>query len=410
MPRRCRKEKVACAYFTWLLGRRDEVWQADGRSNRPGLGRHSLGTSDHQEARRLLVHLDLTMAVKHGLADPSALEPARPRELPLEEGRALYMDFVGRARVAGGVRPSSRKRYRAVFDKFVAYARGKGLTTWDRVTAQTLLGYAAHLEADGYAYRTQYLELTTLKQAILWLVKKGHLAAGSRIELPLEKAQGTDTYCWRPEEVRAMLEHCRGRPELAWLAGVLLALATTGLRISELSGLRWSDIDLDGGMIRLVDETSSGRRRVMKKGSARTLKSGRGRTFPIQEELLPALRALPRHPDGSVFHGPRGGRLKPDVVRRVLIREVLEPMAGRFPTPEDEVGFADGRLHSFRHFFCSLCANRGVSQRVVMRWLGHKDSRMVEHYYHLHDDEARRQMGRIKLFDGEAGGQVAVGE
>jgi integrase len=80
------------------------------------------------------------------------------------------------------------------------------------------------------------------------------------------------------------------------LAGVLLALATTGLRISELSGLRWSDIDLDGGMIRLVDETSSGRRRVMKKGSARTLKSGRGRTFPIQEELLPnAIKRAANH-------------------------------------------------------------------------------------------------------------------
>ena len=45
-----------------------------------------------------------------------------------------------------------------------------------------------------------------------------------------------------------------------------------------------------------------------------------------------------------------------------------------------------------------------------MRWLGHKDSRMVEHYYHLHDDEARRQMGRIKLFEEEAGGRVAAGE
>ena len=236
---------------------------------------------------------------------------------------------------------------------------------------------------------------------MIWLVKGGHLPAGRRIELPLQKARGTDTYCWRPEEVRAMLEHCRGRPELEWLGGVILALAATGLRISELAGLRWSDADLDAGMIRLVDETGSGRRTG--KGPARTLKSGRDRSFPIQEELLPVLLAMPRHPDGSVFHGPRGGRLKPDVVRRVLVRDVLKPLSAG-------AGFADGRLHSFRHFFCSLCANRGVSQRVVMRWLGHSDSRMVEHYYHLNDDEARRQMGRIKLYEVEAGGNGAVGE
>ena len=30
-----------------------------------------------------------------------------------------------------------------------------------------------------------------------------------------------------------------------------------------------------------------------------------------------------------------------------------------------------------------------------MEWLGHQDSEMVRHYYHLHDDEARRQMARL---------------
>lgn len=37
-----------------------------------------------------------------------------------------------------------------------------------------------------------------------------------------------------------------------------------------------------------------------------------------------------------------------------------------------------------------------------MRWVGHKESKMVEHYFHLHDEEARRQMRRIVLTD--AGG------
>jgi hypothetical protein len=69
MPRNRTKEKVLCRYFGWLLGLRDRVWQADGRSNSPNLGRHSLGTSDYKEARRLLAELDLTMAVMHGLAD-----------------------------------------------------------------------------------------------------------------------------------------------------------------------------------------------------------------------------------------------------------------------------------------------------------------------------------------------------
>jgi hypothetical protein len=59
------------------------------------------------------------------------------------------------------------------------------------------------------------------------------------------------------------------------------------------------------------------------------------------------------------------------------------------------LGFKDGRLHSFRHYFASMCAMRGVPERVAMEWLGHKDSEMVRHYFHLHDAESRLQMERL---------------
>ena len=403
MSKHNRNERLACRYFVWRLVRRDAMWQADGRSNRPNVGRHSLGTDDRAEARRLVAELDLVMAVKHGMAEAPAPTPAPQRLLPLDRGRELYMDYVGRSRVAGGVRPSTQKRYRTVFDKFFAFGTDRGLNSWNQVTSQTLQQYAKHLETREYAYRSLYLELTTLKQVILWLVKEKHLPPESRIELALIKPEGTQTYCWRPNEVRAMIDHCRHCPALRWLGGVILALATTGLRISELAALRWSDIDLVRGMIRLADETSSSRC-GSGSGPARTLKSGRSRSFPIQDELLPVLQGMDQLDDGFVFHGPRGGRLKPDRARLALIQEVLNPLSANFPSTAGEVGFVDGRLHSFRHFFCSLCANRNVPQRVVMNWLGHTESRMVGHYYHLQDDEARRQMSRIRLYDQEAGG------
>jgi hypothetical protein len=37
-----------------------------------------------------------------------------------------------------------------------------------------------------------------------------------------------------------------------------------------------------------------------------------------------------------------------------------------------------------------------------MEWVGHRDSKMVAHYFRLHDHEARRQMQGLKLY--EAGG------
>jgi len=104
---------------------------------------------------------------------------------------------------------------------------------------------------------------------------------------------------------------------------------------------------------------------------------------------------MPRK-DAFVFHGPRGGRLKPDTVRQILVREVIEPLTAKFPSSDNERGYKDGRLHSFRHYFASTCALNGVAERVAMQWLGHQDSDMVRHFFHRHDAEARRQMERLE--------------
>ena len=60
-----------------------------------------------------------------------------------------------------------------------------------------------------------------------------------------------------------------------------------------------------------------------------------------------------------------------------------------------ERGFKHGRLHSFRHYFASTCANNVLIQ-MLMDWLGHRDSKMIRHY-HMHDDQARRTMNGIKF-------------
>lgn len=407
MPAKRKKERIVGAHFVWLLGQRDGVYYADGRSNRPPAGRHSLGTRDYAEALEALKQLDLVQAVTLGRADRSLLAAAPPNQISLAEGRRLYLQHVTRPRVVRGARPASAKRYRPVFDKFEEFAKGEGITSWNQVTRRTLEAYAAHLDDEGFAYATQYLELTTLKQAIKWLVEEGRLPASCQVRLQLSKPQGTTTYCWRPEEVQAMVQHCRRHAALGWLADVIAALACTGLRISELASLRRSDIDRDRNLITLTDESTRGRRKAGRQ--ARQTKSGRSRAFPIHGDLQQVLGGLRPAADGLAFHGPRGGRLKPDTVRRVLIREVLTPLRKKYTTASGQVGFADGRLHSFRHYFCSACANSGVPEQVVMAWLGHRDSAMVRHYYHLYDDEAQRQMKRLN-FLGEAGGGVAAGE
>lgn len=402
MPKPRKKELIRCRHFKWRIGQRGGVWYADGRSNPTNAGRHSLGTQKKDEALRLLAELDQQRAEELGLTPktPKLQEPAET--LDLDAGRKLYEKHYERPRVTGGVKPSTAKKYRQVFKKFIPFAKSHGITVWNGVTDNVLIEYAEHLETKGFTYNSQHKELVTLKQALKWLIEEGHLQGVARSKLRLPKAESEAPYCWRREEVSAMVEHCRADEALHWLADVLVALACTGLRIGELVGLRWQDIDTRSGRLMLTDETGhrprAGRER-------RQVKSSRSRSFPIHPNLAAVLDHLPRI-DGYVFRGPRGKQAKADTVRSVLIRDVITPLAEKFPTPDDEKGFRDGRLHSFRHYFCSICANSRVPERMVMDWLGHADSEMIRHYYHLHDDEAQRRMNSLD-FLGQAGGRSA---
>jgi integrase len=395
MPRKPQKDQIRMQYFTWLIGNRKGVFFADGRGNKPNLGRHSLGTRDPTEMREQLQRLDLVKAVEFGFADAAVLKEDGPQLLPLEQGRSLYMEHSGRPAIQGGTTLATQKRYRTVFDKFIAFAKQKGVRYWQQVTKTTLSNYGRWLENNDYHDKTHYFELNQLKSIVKWLVDEGHLPATCVIRFPLVKTQGTTTYCFSLEQVLAIRDHCRERQELHWLADVVVTLAFTGLRIGELAELRWADIDLKTGFLQLTDTSRSGRR--SERHQERTTKSHRGRSLPIGAELRAVLEGLVRRQDGRVFQGPNGGKLKPDTVRNILIRDVLEPLSDRFPTTAEDRGIIAGRPHSFRHFFCSWCADKNIPEQMLMSWLGHRESEMIRHYYHLRQDEARRQMQKLSL-------------
>ncbi len=394
MPKPRMKTEIQCRYFRWLIGTRKGVYFGDGRSNTPSLGRHSLGTRDLKEAQEIIHDLDTRMAVEHGKADRRVL-PANSNDQQLEfaAGRQLYEKYTQRPRIAGGPRLTTFKRYRAVLDKFLLYAQNNHLRYWNQVNRGVLDGYAGWLDGESYAYATEYLELNTIKQILKFLVENNHLPQTALFSYPLQKPQGTDTYCWRQEEVQAIIEHCH-TTGLYWLENAVTALSTTGLRIGELASLRWTDLDLDKGTVTLTDESTSAKRG---KSDRRTTKTGASRSFPIHAKLRSVFVSLERSADGLIFHGPRGGKIKADTMRRILIRDVLEPLKDRFPPQGDEPSFVDGRLHSFRHYFCSACANNNVPERVLMSWLGHSSSKMIRRYYHLHSEESQRHIEQIEF-------------
>lgn len=145
-----------------------------------------------------------------------------------------------------------------------------------------------------------------------------------------------------------MVEHCRNNPKLQWLGSVIVGLAFSGLRISKLASLRWSDINFEKGVVVLTDERRSRVRR--RAGDFRTLKGKRSRQFPIHTELRQLLDSLPRQSDGLVFHEANGKRIIPNRVLRILVDKVIASLGKQYPNRLGEVvGFAQGRVHSLTH-------------------------------------------------------------
>ncbi len=394
MPRKPENAPLICEFFTWRIIVRDGVYYADGRGGKHDLGKHSLGTRDREESLDRLRQLDGQKAVELGLAEAKSIVSSGI--VTIADGWKLYLDFSGRAQAMGGVAPSTLKRYQPVRDKHTDFCRKQGINSWSEFNKVQLEKYGNQL-GKKHADRTVFLEITLLKSVTSWLVAEGHLPPGSVLKYPMRKPQGTDTYCYTTAEVSAMVSHCKASPKLTWLANVILVLAHTGMRISELTSLRWSDVNLERKSITVADERASRRKR--QSGTARTTKGRRSRVLPIHTALAALLRSLPRQADGRVLHAQQGGRLLPRNVLQALIDDVIEPLKKKFPTPDGEIGFERGRLHSFRHFFCSQAFLGGASEGEIREWLGHADSKMVEHYRHLRSEDAQKKMDQIKFLD-----------
>ena len=387
-------ELVKCTYFTWRLRNREGVWYADGRGDNNNPGRHSLNTRDYEEAVEQLNRLDLARAVDLGLADPAALESSDEQQVSLKSGVELFLEHGGRDKVAGGIKEKSVNRYRAVFDKFVPFLERKGLKTWNQVKRHHLEAYSNWLTKEKYEFRTRGFELTQIKSAVNWLIRERYLPESAKIYLRVTKPRDSDTYCYRLEEIEAMLDLCRNDPKLSWLADVIVALANTGMRISELADLTWRNVDLESDQIVLRDES---RRSSADPNSRQSTKSGRDRSLPILAKLkLVLLRRVANKKGPRVFTAPRGGKLRPDNVRWALLKKVIEPLADQFPSEPGKEGFKDGRLHSFRHFFCSLCIEDGVSIPFLMDWLGHRESDMVQYYTRIRPAASKQEVKKVR--------------
>ena len=169
-----------------------------------------------------------------------------------------------------------------------------------------------------------------------------------------------------PTEIRSIVANLEGR----WRP-LLLTAIFTGLRASELRGLRWEDVDLKGAALHV-------RQRADKFNAIGRPKSAAGeRTVPMPPILVNTLRewrfACPKSELGLVFPTGTGAiEYHANIVSRGLAPAQVQ--AG-IVTKDGKAKYTG--LHALRHFYASWCINRredgglGLPLKVVQHRLGH---------------------------------------
>jgi site-specific recombinase XerD len=166
------------------------------------------------------------------------------------------------------------------------------------------------------------------------------------------------------QEVRRLIEAGGDddtRPAAIRDRAIVEVLYSSGLRVSELVGLDWRDIDDEAGMV-LV----------------RSGKGNKDRLVPIGEPALEALRAWRRLvPNGWEMNGPVitnlcGGRLSTRAVESILERRVVAAGLGSPLTP-----------HGVRHCFATHLLDAGADLRSIQEMLGHASLATTQRYTHV---------------------------
>ena len=189
-----------------------------------------------------------------------------------------------------------------------------------------------------------------------------------------------------PDEMRAIIAALATIDEATRLRPLLLTAIFTGLRASELRGLRWSDVDLKRGELHV-------RQRADRYGKIGRPKSEAGeRTVPLPPMLISALRehrlACPNEALGPRLPEQQGRHRAPQQHRRARLPSGAD--RGRRGRRQRQAGRKYPGLHALRHFYASWCINRRVDGglelplKVVQARLGHASIQMTaDTYGHL---------------------------
>jgi len=284
-----------------------------------------------------------------------------------ERLEARVEGFVAYLRNERRYSPATIANYTRSLRQLREFVEAQHVTRWREVRSEQIQAFIAKAHRGGVstASRRDGLSPGSLRDMLSayrsfyrWLAREGAAATNPAIGVRSPKAPRKLPQVLDVDEVSALLDFPAHDPESVRDRALLELLYSSGLRVSELTSVRWRDLELDEGLIRV------------------TGKGSKTRIVPVGGKAIAALQALREqdHPgaDDPLVCGRLGKPLTPAAVRTRLKRRAKDQGVWKRVYP-----------HLLRHSCASHVLESSGDLRAVQELLGHADIGTTQIYTHL---------------------------
>jgi integrase/recombinase XerC len=254
--------------------------------------------------------------------------------------------------------PHTVAGYRRDLAKLLRFMQEQHLASFDALDANRLRTFIAGEHRDGLAPKSLQRLLSSCRSLFRQLNREGQLAGDPLLGVRGPKVRRKLPQVLDVDEAAALVETDSGGRLALRDRAMLELFYSSGLRLSELVGLRWLDLNLDDGEVRVLG------------------KGGKTRIVPVGRHAVAALRALGAEEgmatDSPIFRGRGGAPINPRTVQLRMKTLALQQGIPKHIHP-----------HLLRHTFASHMLESSGDLRAVQELLGHADIATTQIYTHL---------------------------
>jgi integrase/recombinase XerC len=247
----------------------------------------------------------------------------------------------------------------------------------EEADALAVRSFLASMTRDELAKRSQARALSAVRSLFRFACREGTLEANPARQVRSPKLPKTHPRHLRPGDVDNLLEAPAAavtgdEPLPRRDRAILELLYAAGLRVSELVGLDWQDVDLQARVVRVMGK--GGKERMVPFG--RPAAVALNHWLEVWEGIRASRRGSGEAPEDAepepVFLNNSGGRLSDRSVRNILDRWVDAAAVARGVHP-----------HTLRHTFATHLLENGADLRTIQELLGHSSLSTTQKYTHV---------------------------